>query len=446
MTEATLTWTIWQALLEAFGSCFTRRGFRRFAEWITAMALNVEEHTITQSVLALEQPAAWKALESFAEYGGWHEGRVTYALTRLITDAPGRIWHGYSVSAVDDTKVHRCGPHVWGTCTFHEYTARCPNRASTVRAHNWVVLGALLHEPGKPGWFLPITGRLYFRQSQLPAGPEGTLAFRTKCELAVELLREQVRIAPGHKHLGVVDGGYALESVVRPLVVPEGGTPRVDVLTRLRRDARLFALPPADRPAGRPGPKPKWGRRLPPPRRGGFWERGWRTGSAFIYGRERKVRWKEVVCLWRVLGHEVPVKAVVAQVEGYKKRFTLVTSAVDLTGLQMVELFAARFRQEDGFRDLKQRLGWEECRAWTKNPIERTSQAQWVTMSLLRLLQFRLEASGEQDWWFRPPWHRDKDRPSVLDAERLMRRHRARIQRLLSEWLGDEGETEEAVA
>ena len=115
--------------------------------------------------------------------------------------------------------------------------------------------------------------------------------------------------------------------------------------------------------------------------------------------------------MWRVSGHDVPVKAVVARVEGYKKRFTLVTSAVELTGLQMVELFAARFRQEDGFRDLKQRLGWEECRAWTRNPIERTSQAQWVTMSLLRLAQFRLEAAGEVDWWFRPPWNKKKDRP-----------------------------------
>jgi hypothetical protein len=335
---------------------------------------------------------------------------------------------------------------VWGTCTFHEYTARCPNRAGTVRAHNWVVAGALLHEPAKPGWFLPIAGRLYFRASQLPAGPGGPPAFRTKCELAVELLREQARIAPGHKHLGIFDGGYALRSVVRPLVLPEGGGRRIDVLTRLRHDARLFALPPTERPAGARGPKPKWGRRLEPPRRGGRWERGWRTGAAFIYGRQRKVRWKEVVCLWRVLGWEVPVKAVIAQVEGYKKRFALVTSAVDLTGLQMVELFAARFRQEDGFRDLKQRLGWEECRAWTANPIERTSQAQWVTMSLLRLLQFRLEAAGEQGWWFRPPWNKDKDRPSVLDAERLMRRHGAEIRRLLSEWLGDEGETEEAVA
>src|SRR6185312_16186498 len=189
--EATLTWSTWQALLSAFAASFTRRGHHRFAEWITAMALNVEEHTITQSVLALEQPAAWKALESFAEYGAWHGDWVTWALTRLIEKAPGRIWYGYHVSAVDDTKVHRSSEFVWGTCTYHEYTARCPNRATTVRAHNWVVLGAVLQEPEKPGWFLPISGRLYFRKSQMPAGLADPLAFRTKCELAVELFREQ---------------------------------------------------------------------------------------------------------------------------------------------------------------------------------------------------------------------------------------------------------------
>ena len=443
MTEAKLTWSIWQALLNAFAWAFTRRGFHRFADWITAMALNVEEHTITQSVLALEQPAAWKALESFAEYGSWYQDRVTQALTRLIATAPGRIWYGYQVSAVDDTKVHRSSPHVWGTCTFHEYTARCPNRTPTVRAHNWVVFGTLLPEPEKPAWFLPVSGRLYFRKSQLPVGPDGIVEFRTKCELAVELLREQARIIKG-KHLAVFDGGYALESVVRPLVLPADGAPRIEFLTRLRCNARLYALPlpPEQYPEGKPGPKPKWGKRLEPPRRGGMWNAKWQVGTAFVYGRQREIRWKEIICLWRVLGWEVPVKAIVAYVEGYKERFTLVTSAVELTGLQMVELFTARFRQEDGFRDLKQRLGWEECRAWTANPIQRTSQAQWVTMSLLRLLQFRLEASGTVGWWFQPPWNKKKDRPSVLDGLRLMRRHRGRIQRFLSKREGNERITE----
>ena len=79
MTHATLLWSIWQALLAPFARAFSRRGFRRFAEWITALALNVEEHTITQSVLALERPADWKALESFAEYGAWSPEEVTRA-------------------------------------------------------------------------------------------------------------------------------------------------------------------------------------------------------------------------------------------------------------------------------------------------------------------------------------------------------------------------------
>src|SRR5512143_116560 len=440
MPQATSLWSAWQRLLQPFACIFTRPGYRRFVEWITALALNVEEHTVTQSAVAIERTGDWRAMERFAEYGAWNSAAVTRRLTRAVEQAPGRIWYGYHVSAVDDTKVHRSGKHVWGTCTFHEYTARCPNRATTVRAHNWVICGALLRNPDKPAWFLPLAGRLYFRKAQLPvrsgvAGPKE--GFRTKCELAVALIREQARVGGGG-HLAVFDGGYALRSVIRPLVAPEEGYPRIEFLTRLRHDARLHALPPQGRRKGQRGPTPKWGKRLPPPRQGGWWAKGWQEGFAFIYGRRRKVTWKEVVCLWRVSGHEIPVKAVVARVEGYTKRFTLVTSATELTGLQMVELFAARFRQEDGFRDLKQRLGWEECRAWTRNPIERTSQAQWVTMSLLRLLQFRLEAAGAVDWWFRPPWNRKKDRPSVLDVERLFRRHRAEIQQLLSESVGNE--------
>ena len=46
------------------------------------------------------------------------------------------------------------------------------------------------------------------------------------------------------------------------------------------------------------------------------------------------------------------------------------------------------------------------------------------------------------NWLAMPPWNKKKDRPSVLDAERLMRRHREQIQRLLSKWARDEGKTE----
>jgi len=428
--EATDLFRLWQELLLPCADAFTYPGFQRFQEWLTGLVLNVEEHTITQSLVGLGRAGDWKALESFAEYGHWDQDALERGTAELLDHCPGRLWHGYRVWAADDTKVHRSSKNVWGTCTYHEYTARCPNRAATVRAHNWVVLGALLPRPDQPAWFLPHTSRLYFRKSQLPVGE----VFQTKCELLVDLLRREAQHCDG-EHLAVFDGAFAVRSVVRRLVRPDPGQPRVEFLTRLRSDARLHSLP-GEVPRGRRGARPKWGRRLPPPRQGGRWPGNWQEGKAWLYGRWRKVRWKELVCLWRVAGHEVKVKAVVAEVEGYRKRFTVVSSARDLSGLVLLELFCARFRQEDGFRDLKQRLGWEECRAWTKNPILRTTQMLLLAMLLLRLLQFRLEVVAGDRWWFHPPWNQRKTRPSVLDLERLLREKRGEIQQFLSEELG----------
>jgi hypothetical protein len=442
--QATLLWSLWQALLAPFAPAFTPGGFRSFVVWITGLALNVEEHTITQSLIGLGLHDRWKKQENFAEVGHWNQEMVEWGLADLLEEAPGRFWHGYRVHALDDSKVHRSSKNVWGTCTFHEYTARCPNRAQTVRAHNWVVLGGLLHNPDAPAWFLPLTGRLYFRKSQLPTTPDLEV-FRTKNDLAVEMLRGQAEMHKG-KHLAVFDGAFAVGNVVRPLADPEPDQPRIDFVTRLRHDARLCALPPTKRRPGQRGPTPRWGKPLPPPRQGGRWPGAWQQGQAFLYGRVRTVRWKEVVCQWRVLGWRVPVKAVVAEVEGYRERFHLVSSATELTGLAIVELFCARFREEDGFRDLKQRLGWEECRAWTKKPVLRTSWAQMVTMSVLRLLQLELEQRGQEDWWLRPPWNRRKTRPSILDLERLLRGRREEFAQLLRDWLEMQEKEEETVS
>jgi hypothetical protein len=441
--KATQLWALWQAILLSLAKGFTRRGTQRFVQWVTGLALNVEEHTITQSLVGLDRVHDWKALESFAEYGSWDVPFLQWGLARRLERLGNRLWHGYRVWAADDTKVHRASADVWGTCTFHEYTARCPNRATTVRAHNWVVTGAVLPLVDQPALFLPVAGRLYFRKTQLPATQKGEpIRFRTKCSLLVEMARETAKACPG-KNLQMFDGAFAVASVVRPLVKPdEAGHPRIDILTRLRHDARLYASPPSERKKGQRGPTPKWGKRISPPRQAGRWPGGWQSGCAFLYGRQRQVEYKEVLCQWHVLGHDTPVKAVVATVEGYKKRFTLLSSATDLGGLQIVELFCARFRQEDAFRDLKQRLGWEEGRAWTRNPIERTTQALFTALSAMRLLQLELQEKQGDDWWLHPPWNPHKSRPSVLDVERLLRQHRAGIQQGLADWLDSEGKAE----
>ena len=65
--HATRRWSTWQGLALEVAGGFTQRGRPRLVEWVTGLALNVEEHTITQSLIGLNRPQDWKALESFAE-------------------------------------------------------------------------------------------------------------------------------------------------------------------------------------------------------------------------------------------------------------------------------------------------------------------------------------------------------------------------------------------
>src|SRR5437762_233073 len=110
--QATDLWAHWQALLEPCADAFTPRGFQLFTEWLTGLVLNVEEHTITQSLVGLDRPQDWKALESFAEYGAWDQPALERATAALIDQAADRLCYGYRVWAGDDTKVPRSSQHV----------------------------------------------------------------------------------------------------------------------------------------------------------------------------------------------------------------------------------------------------------------------------------------------------------------------------------------------
>jgi hypothetical protein len=120
----------------------------------------------------------------------------------------------------------------------------------------------------------------------------------------------------------------------------------------------------------------------------------------------------------------VPVFAVA--VSGDREPWFLVTTALELSAAQVVEACAARFRQEDGCRDHTQRLGREECRAWTKAPVRRTFQGPMVALTRLRLLQFRLDQTcGRGRWWSTPAWDAQKRQGSIRDLCRLCWRQRS---------------------
>ena len=279
--------------------------------------------------------------------------------------------------------------------------------------------------PGTPWTYLPHTARLYFRKSQLPPGE----AFAKKTESAVAMLREADSDSPV-PILAVFDGAYANRTVIGPCLDAGKGR-RIDVVTRLRCDARLYK-PLPEVPVRGPGRPRKWGEPLPAPEDHGRWGVRWQSGKAYVYGRERTFRFKERSCRWSVTGAGEPVRVLVFEVEGYAEPWFLVTTSATLTAAEVVSVFAARFRQEDGFRDHKQRLGMEECRAWTKAPVERTLAVQMVALTLLRLLSRRLDADSEVGrWWRAPDWNRKKSHPSVLDVRRAVWAGRAEFSHFL---------------
>jgi DDE superfamily endonuclease len=273
--------------------------------------------------------------------------------------------------------------------------------------------------------YLPHAARLYCRKTQLPAGE----TFQTKTAWAVELLR-QADAESSAPILGVFDGAYAVATVVEPCLNPGPGQRRIELVTRLRVDARLYS--PVVSRARQKGRRPKWGERLAAPQHHVYWSTSWRAGRAWVYGRSRPFRYKQLQCRWAVSGPQIPVHVFVVEVPGYSDPWYLVTTALDLSAAQVVEAFAARFRQEDGFRDHKQRPGMEECRAWTKEPVLRTFQVQLVALTLLRLLQSRLEQTrGRENWWSKPEWYAQKRHGSIRDLCRLFWRHHAAFSQLL---------------
>src|SRR5215212_3166581 len=144
--------------------------------------------------------------------------------------------------ALDDTPTKRYGPHVQGAGVHHNPTPG-PSGSPYVYGHVFVVLGLLAAHPAWGTIAQPLLARMYVRKKDLPKiDPKHRPTFRTKLELAVELLRwAKARLGSLGKPLWVVaDGAYAKKEVLKPAKALG-----MTVVSRLRCDAALWSLPPA---------------------------------------------------------------------------------------------------------------------------------------------------------------------------------------------------------
>src|SRR5436190_1266206 len=209
--------------------------------------------------------------------------------------------------AIDDTPTARYGPCVEGAGIHHNPTPG-PAGAKFVYGHSWVLLAGLAKHPDRGTIALPLQASLYVRRKDVPAlPPDYRWEFHTKLELAADQLRwlrpwvqsqaEQLWVA--------VDGGYAKKEFLRP-ARPEGFT----VVSRLRKDAALWSLPPTTRRPGQRGPMPTYGKqRIDLAKRAGQ-ARGWQQVECAQYGERVTKTCKTFLATWRPAGGVIRVALV----------------------------------------------------------------------------------------------------------------------------------------
>ena len=267
--------------------------------------------------------------------------RLAYAALRPMLAGAERLTFG-----IDDTPTRRYGPHVEGAGVHHHPTPG-PAAARFVYGHVWVVLGWLARHPAWGAIALPLLARLYVRRKDLPrVPPDHRPAFRTKLELAVELVRWAVAsLGFLRKPLWVAaDGAYAKAAFLKPL-----RSLGVTVVSRLRKDAALCSVPGPRRP-GRRGRTRLYGeRRLDLAKRAGQ-GRGWRSGVFDLYGKRTAKTYKTFLATWRPAGGLIRV-VLVREPHGWRAFFCTDPAA---TAADVLACVADRFSLETAFRDLKE--------------------------------------------------------------------------------------------
>jgi len=227
--------------------------------------------------------------------------------------------------------------------------------------------------------------------------------------LARELLALVAGWADGRTVCAVVDSAYA----ARPLL--EGRPANVEVLSRLRPDAALWARPGRRRPGQRGRPRRK-GHRLPTPRAMAATRRRWDPLPVTLYGRQVTPLVFGCTALWYGALRDRPVRIVIVRDPGGRRRdeaFFCTDLTVDpaciLTG------YARRWTIEVAFHDQKQFLGFEDPQNQTPEAVARTAPLAGIAYDLVLLWYAARLQQGLATGWPVRPWYRSKTTPSFLD-------------------------------
>ena len=214
------------------------------------------------------------------------------------------------------------------------------------------------------------------------------------------------------------------------------------LISRLRGDSALYALPPTRRPKGKRGSPPRRGRRLPTPKAMAKSPRGWRTAYVTLHGKRVRRRIKSRVCLWWHVAKDHPIKVVIVKNPSGKGRDDyLFSTDVSMSDRRVIGHYAARWPVEEAIHDAKQHDGLERTAGWCERTVLRQAPMALFKQTLVKAWYIRHDGKLEKQPAAAAtprPWQPPKNHPSYRDMLSALRRTlwQTRVKALNSEATG----------
>ena len=403
-------------------------------------------HTVTGLLGAAgRQFVDWSADYRLFSRDVWDARELFVPILRGIVDLlpPGTP----VVGAMDDTHVEKTGTRTPGVA-YRRDPLSPAFHTNFIRAQRFLQVSALLPnaQPAGSARALPIA---YEHVPPVPkpkknASEQEHAAYREQRRLdnlsthgvqALRRLREdldQRHGAAGRVLVMGVDGSYTNRTVLKGL------PPRTTLIGRVRKDAKLFALPrPEDQPAV--GTKRQYGEPLPTPeqiRQGDTLP--WQEVRAFGAGTMHTFRVKTIApVLWPKAGAQRPLRLVVIAPVAYRPRkgsrriyrqpAYLICTDPDLPLEQVLQDYLWRWDIEVNHRDEKQIIGVGEAQVRSPQSVSRQPALAVVSYSILLLAAARAFGTDTPRGRLPLPKWQSKRTEQRLSTQELMRQLRSEV-------------------
>lgn len=331
----------WHVTVLALSSTLHQRSAWRLSIVFTAMLFAKGRKTVTSWLRAADIDCCYKAYYYFI---GSLAQKIENIAAGLLEIMIRTIYtHTNTVlMAIDDSPTPRYGPNVTGA-GIHRNPTPTPDGRKFVYGHVWVTLSAIARHTHFGTIGLPLLARLYVKAKDVK---KAGLSFKSKTEQAAELVKWACE---GCKNLGkqlwiVTDGGFTRASFLKP-AIKTGAV----VVTRLRKDAVLYAepKPPRKRKRGRPR---KYGKRIKLTNCATHSD-GWFSIKAVLYGKQETKNVKLFKALYKPAGCLVQVLIVWESPDCYR---AFMCTDLAASAVQILEAVADRYAIEQNFCDLKE--------------------------------------------------------------------------------------------